>query len=127
MLKHLTAAAVTALAVMPILASPSQAVPGQNGDYPGQSAHEWCQVHGGQDIPQPPGSSITACCTATACVICDTDWENCAIDPAYSQRPIGRPLFESNGPGTMAPADQSSAGTMPGTMILTAPAFRVIN
>jgi len=42
-----------------------------------------CPLLGGTTIPQPAGSTITACCYDDGCYICDANGSNCEFDPAY--------------------------------------------
>ena len=43
-----------------------------------------CKLLGGEEVKQPPGSGITACCYENGCWICDEKGNDCTFDPAYS-------------------------------------------
>ena len=103
MLKTLAAAAVAAFALAPALATSSLAEPPR----PGEQPLDWCLLEGGDTIPQPPGSSIRACCADDGCFICDVNWNDCTFDPAMGPSAgMGRPSAPQA--DTMAPAQGAS-------------------
>jgi len=73
-----------------------------------------CVANGGTEIPQPPGSSITACCTndpdneVQYCIICDEYGEDCQMDIAESRRPDRMQPAQIEPPEVVAPIEPVS-------------------
>ena len=116
MLRSIAITAAAALSLTGALTTPTLAV----GPSPGMDPLEWCLLSGGTEIPQPPGSSIQACCVeGEGCIICAADWTDCTYDPPYS-----RPGSQAQFPGAdrlAPPSPGSQGGTNP---LLVSPLLR---
>lgn len=111
-----TAAALLAAALLPSAALAAPPAPGQN-------LVEWCLLEGGEEVDQPAGSAIAACCAADGCIICDASWNNCHFEPTAGGRGAAAGLPGLAAPDSLAPAGPSGPGTaqqlLDGTMLRT--------
>ena len=105
----------------------SAAASAEQGDH-GSAANfeQVCRATGGDWEPQPPGSSITACCDNYGCVVCDANGNDCTYDgespPAepgpYGQAP-GTGLTSPNAPRFATPVSPQPGRTSAPWVIVT--------
>jgi hypothetical protein len=113
MMKMLAGAAAGAFALC-LLPLAAQAAP----PAPGQDPVEWCLLEGGEEVEQPEGSAIRACCAADGCMICDANWQDCTFEPTYGGRGAAAGIDGLGGPDTVGPAGPGSRQQLLATPLL---------
>ena len=102
-----------------LLLSADRAVAQAVSHPPGDGRILECQLLGGEVVPQPPGSSITACCYENGCWICDADGNDCEFEPAgrtvrpfttFQTPPVAVPLPAEQGPRQTTPIPRPGFG-----------------